>query len=202
MFEEITTYNDKLCTPSQDFIWGRNIPDEVCDGLIDFWRDQSCLQASVGKCLRHGLTAIDRDFKESLDMAIPLQITDDRVQTYLLHLQQVLDDYMERFPMCETSEFRIVEPLNMQWYPPGGGFKQWHSERANCKPGNIYRHLVFMTYLNDVPDGGTEWYHQQKYVDAKKGYTVLWPSDWTHFHRGRVSHEHEKVIMTGWFSYV
>ena len=62
----------------------------------------------------------------------------------------------------------------MQHYPIGGGFKQWHTERSNSLPGNIYRHLVFMTYLNDVPDGGTEWYHQQRYVPAQRGYTVIW----------------------------
>jgi hypothetical protein len=58
-----------------------------------------------------------------------------------------------------------------------------------------------MTYLNDVPNGGTEWFHQDKYVEAQKGLTVIWPADWTHVHRGRVSHDHEKIVATGWFSY-
>ena len=58
-----------------------------------------------------------------------------------------------------------------------------------------------MTYMNDVPDGGTEWFHQDKYVPAQRGYTVIWPSDWTHFHRGRVSNTSEKYIITGWFSF-
>ena len=62
----------------------------------------------------------------------------------------------------------------MQCYPPGGGFKQWHTERSNALPGNTFRHLVFMTYLNDAPGGGTEWFHQDKYVDATKGFTVIW----------------------------
>ena len=90
----------------------------------------------------------------------------------------------------------------MQWYPKGGGFKQWHTERSNALPGSVYRHLVFMTYLNDVPDGGTEWYYQQKYVPAQRGYTVIWPADWTFHHRGRVSTDSEKMIITGWFNFI
>ena len=92
--------------------------------------------------------------------------------------------------------------MSMQHYEKGGGFKKWHTERINSLPGSVYRHLVFMTYLNDVPDGGTEWYHQDLYIPAKKGYTVVWPADWTHFHRGRVSETSEKKIITGWLSYV
>ena len=58
-----------------------------------------------------------------------------------------------------------------------------------------------MTYLNDVPDGGTEWFHQSLYVPAQKGYTVIWPADWTHTHRGRPSPTTEKQILTGWFEF-
>ena len=44
------------------------------------------------------------------------------------------------------------------------------------------RHLVFMTYLNDVSDaGGTEFYHQGLVVQPVKGLTLLWPSDWCVF---------------------
>ena len=137
-----------------------------------------------------------------MDCLGPHQIALPHIQEYMQALQGVLDDYIQRFPFCNTSRFQIVEPLSMQSYPKGGGFKEWHTERLNSLPGTAFRHLVFMTYLNDVPDGGTEWYHQDKYVDAKKGYTVIWPADWTHFHRGRVSKEHEKKIITGWFAYV
>ena len=58
-----------------------------------------------------------------------------------------------------------------------------------------------MTYLNDVPKGGTEFYHQKIKTKAEKGLTVIWPSDWTHTHRGIISNTHEKYIVTGWLSY-
>jgi hypothetical protein len=58
-----------------------------------------------------------------------------------------------------------------------------------------------MTYLNDVPDGGTAWKYQDFEIEAKKGLSVIWPSDFTHTHKGIVSHTSEKWIATGWFNY-
>ena len=55
-----------------------------------------------------------------------------------------------------------------------------------------------MTYLNDVPDGGTEFYYQETTTKAKKGDTVIWPTEWTHTHKSQVSKKHEKYIATGW----
>ena len=200
--EEITVYKDKVCKKRTDFIWGRQIPDEVCDHLIEFWDNQRFLRVQPGQVYSQGDVTTDNEIKESMDTLVPHQISMPHVQDYLSELQGVLDDYIQEFPFCNTSRFQIVEPLSMQWYPKGGGFKEWHTERLNALPGTAHRHLVFMTYLNDVPDGGTEWYHQDLYVPAKKGYTVIWPADWTHFHRGRVSHTSEKQIITGWFAYV
>ena len=66
----------------------------------------------------------------------------------------------------------------------------------------VNRHLVFMTYLNTVKSGGeTEFYHQKVKVKPKKGKTLIWPSEWTHIHRGRTSFKEDKYIITGWFSF-
>ena len=200
--EEITVYHDRHCTKSTNFVWGRQIDDNICDGLIEFWENQRFLNVVEGQVYAQGEIAVDKDYKDSLDCIIPPQIAMPMIQDYMGALQGVVDDYITQFPFCNTSKFRVVEPLSMQHYDKGGGFKKWHTERINSLPGSVYRHLVFMTYLNDVPDGGTEWYHQDLYIPAKKGYTVVWPADWTHFHRGRVSETSEKKIITGWLSYV
>jgi hypothetical protein len=202
MTEEITLYKNRFCEKRSDFIWGDFIDESVVDGLIFFWRNQNLLNPQEGQVYREGDVVVDRDYKESLDLHIPFQLAIPEIQNYMNALQGVLNNYVERYPFCETSRFRVDEPLSMQCYPPDGGFKKWHTERSNALPGNTFRHLVFMTYLNDVPDGGTEWYHQDKYVPAQKGYTVIWPADWTHTHRGRVSPTSEKTIITGWFSFI
>ena len=114
-------------------------------------------------------------------------------------LQETLFLYLEKFRHANHVEKFKAEHFNLQWYKPGGGFKKWHCER--CGVHDSDRHLVFMTYLNDVPKGGTKFLYQDLELPAKKGLTVIWPSDWTHTHKGVISKEHEKYIITGWFNY-
>ena len=59
-----------------------------------------------------------------------------------------------------------------------------------------------MTYLNDIPNGGgTEFkFYPDFKVNDKKGLSLMWPTDFTHTHRGVVS-EYEKYIVTGWINH-
>ena len=38
-------------------------------------------------------------------------------------------------------------------------------------------------------------------IPATKGLTLIWPSEWTHTHKGVISHTSEKYIVTGWFGF-
>ena len=67
---------------------------------------------------------------------------------------------------------------------------------------NWRRSLVFMTYLNDVEDGGTEFLYQNLTIPAKKGLTLIWPAFFTHTHKGQISKTKEKYIVTGWFNHI
>ena len=58
-----------------------------------------------------------------------------------------------------------------------------------------------MFYLNNVPDGGTEFPTHDIRTDAIEGRLVLWPSYWTHIHNGQVSHTTTKYIATGWYAF-
>ena len=45
-----------------------------------------------------------------------------------------------------------------------------------------------MTYLNTIKVGGeTEFLYQKLKIKPKKGLTLIWPTDWTHTHRGLIS---------------
>ena len=94
--------------------------------------------------------------------------------------------------------FDIDEVYNIQHYEKGEGFYSYHCERMSQMPPQILRSLVFMTYLNDVEDGGTEFLYQKCEVKARKGLTLIWPADWTHTHKGIISQTKEKTIITGW----
>ena len=101
-----------------------------------------------------------------------------------------------------VSPWGLSSTTNYQYYPPGGGYKIYHTERNGRMEPGASRHLVFMTYLNDVTDeGGTQFFHQNVTIQPKKGLTLVWPSDWTFMHRGVSSPTQEKRIMTGWFNF-
>jgi hypothetical protein len=59
-----------------------------------------------------------------------------------------------------------------------------------------------MTFLNNVPEGGTHFKYQNLTVPAEKGLTLMWPTDFTHTHKGQITKKHEKYILTGWLGYV
>ena len=81
-------------------------------------------------------------------------------------------------------------------------FLKNHCERSGPEAPNNTRHLVFMTFLNTVNDGGgTEFKHHDIIHKAEEGKTLIWPTDWTHTHRGMISNTEHKYIMTGWYSF-
>lgn len=162
----------------------------VCDKLIQYHTDR-----------KQGIkSSFDPNVKDSIDVS--LDKTSQLMFDYYKQLMLVVGKYLTEYPEAGgNSRWAITESIGIQWYPIGGGFKAWHTERHSGHGVIGARHLVFMTYLNDVDDGGTEFLHQKWIAPAKKGLTMIWPTDWTFTHRGQVSHTKEKYVITGWFSH-
>ena len=117
-------------------------------------------------------------------------------------LQSGLDEYQKRYPFLKKlSTFGQIENISFKRYYPGKAYHGLHCERSGLK--TCARMLVWMFYLNDVHDGGETFFpHQEKKVKAEQGKLVIWPSDWTHIHRGITSPTQTKYILTGWFSHI
>ena len=69
----------------------------------------------------------------------------------------------------------VYEHFNIQYYRPNqGAFHAWHCERLGAEAPASWRHLVWMTYLNDVEEGGeTEFLYQKMKVQPRKGLTLI-----------------------------
>ena len=176
--------------------------EDICDSLIDYF-EYNKDYIKKGTCGGEFSDAtVDKNFKDSLDLSIGANNNDNIIGEYRKELQKVLLKYLEKYPAGnQVAPFNIAEDYNIQKYPIGGGFKEWHVENGGQKYV-LYRHLVFMTYLNNVDDGGTEFKHQNIITPAKKGLTLIWPAGWTHVHRGQVSNKKEKYIITGWYAFI
>ena len=177
------------------FVRGQYIDINLCDKIIKFFEKHSDLHlpgASGG--------GVNEEVKKSSDIDISQT---PYANEYFYELQNVLEMYMEEYPWAnKLSPFTILEGTNIQRYLPGEGFYNWHCEREGVVPLIQDRHLVFMTYLNDVEDAGeTEFFHQQFKVKPSKGLTIIWPADWTFIHRGITSPTETKYIVTGWFNF-
>ena len=186
---------------SESFIYQSYISDlSLCDRIIQaYWDTPDKPQGEVGAVSESGI--VDKTIKDSVDILLEGALKDD----YFSQLRPVVDAYKQKYPQCDMySPWGVVQNTNIQYYKPGGGFFAWHTERTIGADRLIAsRHLVFMTYLNDVTDGGeTEFQLQGVKVQPRKGLSLIWPADWTHTHRGITSPTQEKFIVTGWFNFL
>ena len=190
--------------PYESFIGGWYIPEKICDNIIEFFNINKKNCAVKAKQYDDNSNySILPHVKDSLDMSIHRKNNFYPFYDYKQKLQKCLNNYTKKYSHSNRVDyFNINENYNIQYYEPNQGFKEWHTERKGYieKRGGK-RHLVFMTYLNDVDDGGTEFLYQKLTCSAKKGLTLIWPTDWTHTHRGQISKTKEKYIVTGWYSF-
>ena len=180
-------------------IGGWFISKDLCDEVVDYFNFNKKYQ-EAGTVYTDSKNGVNKDIKDSVDLNVSAGNLDGPIGQYRIHLQRVLDLYLKKYEQADKVEpFGIKEDYNIQKYSIGGGFKQWHAENTGDQ---LNRHLVFMTYLNDVEDGGTEFMYQNIKTQAEKGLTIIWPAIWTHTHRGIVSSTSEKIIVTGWYNFL
>lgn len=181
-----------------NFIAGWYIEDQtLCDDLISYFEQKD--SKFQGGFYNKNSISIDKSQKNSLDTELEDEFL---LKRYFSQLSKTVSNYKDLYHYCDKNMgyWGISQHPNLQYYaPPDGGYHEWHTERTGY-PQNVHRHLVYMTYLNDVNDRGeTEWYYQKIKIKPEKGLTVIWPTDWTFTHRGISSPTEHKYIATGWF---
>jgi hypothetical protein len=172
----------------------------LCDDLIYYFeQNPNKVTGEIHRSIDK-FPKVDKEEKDSIDLDLKLDTTMGK--RYVTELQKVLEMYKIKYPSCDRTSKYEIESINLQKYNPQGGYKSWHTERSGGLFPGAYRHLVFMTYLNDVDDEGeTEFEYQNVKIKPKKGLTLIWPADWTHTHRGIPSDSQIKYIATGWYSF-
>ena len=169
--------------------------------MIDFFKDNYSL---AGYGTLGPERDIDKNRKDSIDLPMGNFGEVEPIISYKNQLFKVLEEYKKKYKRCDygQSQWGLYENWNIQMYNPGGGYHEWHYERGSAGPTSK-RHLVFMTFLNDITeDGGeTEWLYQKIKIKPEKGLTVIWPAEWPWTHRGVMCEKQAKYIATGWYSF-
>jgi prolyl 4-hydroxylase len=172
----------------------------ACDDIISFFErhsgDHTAGRSAVG---------LNAAIKNSTDLTVlPCDLDKPGfapIKAYIRHLESCLGDYGTQWSHFAGMLAHVdVGPFNIQHYRPGGHFQHIHAERMSF--GFIHRVLAWMTYLNDVDDGGeTTFHHYGLNVRPERGKTLIWPAEWTHVHSGGVVKAGSKYIITGWMHF-
>ena len=181
------------------FIHKDVVDSKTCKEIIKYFEKNKKI-AIQGKSNLGTHKGVDINCKDSKEIPIEPNFNITPFDKYFQQLQTCLNNYISIYPELNynVNPFKICEYVNIQKYEGGGGFKKSHCERSSHENSN--RFLVFMTYLNNVKNGGTYFKYQDYKTEAIEGDTYIWPSEWTHMHSGIISRD-VKYIITGWFNF-
>ena len=192
---------DIINNKNPNFIGAYNIENNLlCEKIVSFFEENKDLQSQ-------GATGegVDEKIKKSTDITIyPNNLKEEKFlifKDYLNSLNQCYQDYRETYPFLKQFIKKVdLGYFNIQRYLPGGHFANLHSERTSLQ--NLHRLFAWMTYLNDVDDGGTtDFDYFDIKVTPEKGKTLIWPAEWTHAHTGSILKSGKKYIITGWMHF-
>lgn len=108
--------------------------------------------------------------------------------------------YCEEFSVLNNFSTHTIFTYKVQKTAPAGGYHVWHTEADS--PERARRIGAYILYLNDIPHGGeTEFLYQGVRLDAKAGRLCIFPSAYTHAHRGNPPLKGNKYVMTGWIEF-
>jgi len=186
-----------------EFLQGYYLLDNsVCDDLINMFKkaeDKKSPHLVEGETS----TGVNKLKKDSLDLQLQAHHIDKNppLKFYFMQLSKMIDVYKQKYKFCDTyvNKWGLEPSFNIQKYKPSQAYHRWHTERG-CKDSD--RHLAYMTYLNDVKEGGeTEFFYQKYKFKPEKGLTLIWGTDWTFTHKGHTTKNEDKYIMTGWYEF-
>ena len=187
-------------TKQTHFIGSWNIEnDNLCKEIIHLFEENKNLQKA-------GVTDSGKDpkVKKTTDMTItPNDLKDIKFKCLNSHIKELYKcfiDYQNQWPfMKDLIQNFDIGAFNIQKYSPGDHFAKIHTERFNIQ--TLHRVFAWMTYLNDVEDGGkTNFTHFDIKIKPKIGKTLIWPAEWTHAHSGELLNSGVKYIVTGWMN--
>ena len=172
----------------------------LCDGLIDFFESNQDRQ-------KRGVSesGTNLDNKKSTDLSVaPKEINlpgNEVLKEYFHSLFECHKDYLDQWPFVAEFAGKLeIGQFNLQRYHSGDHFQKLHTERSGLS--SLHRVFAWMTYLNDVDEGGSTYFsHYDIKVQPRKGLTLIWPAEWTHAHKGNVVNSGSKYIITGWMHF-
>lgn len=142
----------------------------------------------------------------------------ERAHQFMNYFFETLAKYFDVYSRkCNIAPHPFtLTGFKLQKTSPGEGYHIWHCESPSSlgyvedsKEGwnnkdieSLYtRFAAYTLYLNDVEEGGeTEFLMQSYRLPPKAGTLCIFPSGYTHQHRGNPPLKGSKYILTGWLT--
>lgn len=190
-------------------IWHNFMPKPFCDNIIEFIDEMMDLGSTINYTNKNNdseeLTEVHDSYHfyngqmNRHDTAFLLNYANRDLVTQINSiLTSCARHYCNKYQALARTAL-ISTDIKAQKTPPGGGYHLWHCENADLY--HAARELVWMIYLNDMPDGEaeTEFIYQKRRIKPKAGTVVIWPGSFTHTHKGNTVFTKDKYILTGWY---
>lgn len=175
-------------------IFDNAISKDECKIIIDEFEKNSSRHVK-GKS---GSYQVQPKVKKSIDLTYQIEDSSSTSRILSKSLNYHVNLYTKKYPDLNNLLYpwSCQSSYNIQKYLPNEGYFSRHCEVASVMTAN--RVLVWMFYLNSVPNGATLFPSNKIGINAKEGRLVIWPAYWTHGHQGQISDTHVKYIATGW----
>lgn len=197
------------CERNETFIryYDNALSREFCQGLIKYF--EWCLENNRVWDRSHETT---KNWKEDEATVLnPVNFWDidfnwSHISPYIQEFNNSFWDlyypsYCDEFDTLNQLQEHSIFSYKVQKTMPGGGYHVWHCEHDQLQHSR--RIATYTVFLNDVAEGGeTEFLYQNERVAPKEGRLVIFPSSFTHTHRGNPPLRGIKYILTGWIEYV
>lgn len=189
----------------EDFIryYDEAVSTEFCRGVIDYFEWASQNNRTWGRHETTKNVKHDESVRLDPDNYWDIQFTWDHLTPYIQEFNTSFWDvcyksYIEEFDTLNSAMApHTIFNYKVQKTLPGGGYHVWHCEQDQINHSR--RIATYSLFLNDVAEGGeTEFLYQNKRIAPKQGRLVIFPSSYTHTHRGNPPLRGVKYIMTGW----
>jgi hypothetical protein len=190
----------------EDFIrvYDNAVSREFCKGIIEYF--EWCIEnnkvwsrSEAGHVKKDLSTALNPQNFWEIDFAF------EHLSGYInefndVFWNQAYKSYCEEFSTLNDVQKHSIFTYKVQKTQPGGGYHVWHCEQDSTERSR--RIGTYILYLNDIVEGGeTEFLYQSSRVSAKEGRLCIFPSSYTHTHRGNPPLKGNKYIMTGWIEF-
>jgi len=187
---------------------------EICDGYIRFFTNAQKAGMVYNRLSSENVSPFQKDDLATVGTGINLSnfVLDKHPELAEIYfhstaftkilVEDALKEYCRVHPglagFPDGEKKLSIQDIKIQKTVPGQGYHVWHHEHG--VGGRAHRRLLaFSLYCNNVDEGGeTEFLYQKVRFKPIRGNLLLWPSYFTHAHRGNPPLSGEKYIVTGW----